>query len=81
MEFLEQKKNILKEQSEILLEKFKEITGRENELRNTIAILESKQVNIKKLNEKFSLLQTTLLRQSDLLKSLVMIKRKSRKNC
>ncbi|RPI60715.1 MAG: chromosome segregation protein SMC, partial [Ignavibacteriales bacterium] len=60
VEFLEQKKNILKEQSEILLEKFKEITGRENELRNTIAILESKQVNIKKLNEKIQSLTNNI---------------------
>ena len=52
VEILELKKNALKVQSDILLEKFKEITGRENELRNTIAILESKQVNIKKLNDK-----------------------------
>ena len=55
IEILEQKKNALKEQSDILLEKFKEITGRENELRNTIAILESKQINIKKLNEKIQI--------------------------
>ncbi len=52
VKILEQKKTALKEQSDILLEKFKEITGRENELHNTIAILESKQVNIKKLNGK-----------------------------
>ncbi|MBK7631445.1 MAG: chromosome segregation protein SMC [Ignavibacteriales bacterium] len=58
--FLEQKKNILKEQSDLLLEKFKEITGRENELRNTIAILESKQVNIKKLNDKIQSLTNNI---------------------
>ncbi len=58
--FLEEKKNLLKEQSEILLEKFKEITSRENELRNTIAILESKQVNIKKLNDKIQTLTNNI---------------------
>lgn len=58
--FLDQKKSALKEQSDLLLEKFKEITGRENELRNTIAILESKQVNIKKLNDKIQLLTNTI---------------------
>jgi chromosome segregation protein len=47
VETLEKKKNALKEQSDILLEKFKEITGRENELRNTIAILESKHIKRK----------------------------------
>lgn len=60
LEFLELKKNLLKEQSEILLEKFKEITGRENELRNTIAILESKQVNIKKLSDKIQSLTNNI---------------------
>ena len=60
IEILEQKKNALKEQSDILLEKFKEITGRENELRNTIAILESKQINIKKLNEKIQILTNNI---------------------
>ncbi|MDY0083607.1 MAG: chromosome segregation protein SMC, partial [Ignavibacteriaceae bacterium] len=58
--FLDQKKIALKEQSDLLLEKFKEITGRENELRNTIAILESKQVNIKKLNDKIQVLTNTI---------------------
>lgn len=60
LEILEQKKNALKEQSDILLEKFKEITGRENELRNTVAILESKQVNIKKLNDKIQSLTNNI---------------------
>jgi len=60
LEILEKKKNALKDQSDILLEKFKEITGRENELRNTVAILESKQVNIKKLNEKIQSLTNNI---------------------
>jgi len=58
--FLEEKKNILREQSDLLLEKFKEINNRENELRNTIAILESKQVNIKKLNDKIQALTNNI---------------------
>ena len=60
VEILELKKDALKEKSDILLEKFKEITGRENELRNTIAILESKQVNIKKLNDKIQSLTNNI---------------------
>jgi chromosome segregation protein len=60
LEILEQKKYSLKEQSDILLEKFKEITGRENELRNTVAILESKLVNIKKLNDKIQSLTNNI---------------------
>lgn len=60
LEFLEQKKTILKEQSDLLLDKFKEINSRENELRNTIAILESKQVNIKKLNDKIQALTNNI---------------------
>ncbi len=52
LKVLEQKKLELKAQSDILLENFKEITGRENELKNTEAVLESKQRIISKLNEK-----------------------------
>lgn len=71
LEFLEQKKNILKEQSEILLEKFKEITGRENELRNTIAILESKQVSIKKLNDRIQSLTNNIAKTVGFIEELV----------
>lgn len=70
LEILEQKKNALKEQSDILLEKFKEITGRENELRNTIAILESKQVNIKKLNDKIQVLTNNIAKTVGFLEEL-----------
>ncbi len=52
LKILEQKKTALKTQSDILLENFKEITGRENELKNTETVLESKQGIISKLNEK-----------------------------
>lgn len=47
---LEIKKVELKAQSDILLENFKEITGRENDLKNTEAALTSKQDVIGKLN-------------------------------
>lgn len=49
---LELKKIELKAQSDILLENFKEITGRENDLKNTEAALASKQDIINKLNER-----------------------------
>jgi chromosome segregation protein len=71
LEILEQKKTALKEQSDILLEKFKEITGRENELRNTIAILESKQVNIKKLNQKIQSLTNNIAKTVGFIEELV----------
>jgi chromosome segregation protein len=71
LEILEQKKNSLKEQSDILLEKFKEITGRENELRNTIAILESKQVNIKKLNDKIQSFTNNIAKTVGFIEELV----------
>lgn len=71
LKVLEQKKNILKEQSELLLEKFKEITGRENELRNTVAILESKQVNIKKLNDKIQALTNNIAKTVGYIEELV----------
>ena len=57
---LEQKKAALKEQSDLLLEKFKEITGRENDLKNTEAILEAKKENINRLNEKILSLTNTI---------------------
>jgi len=60
VETLEEKKAVLKEQSDILLEKFKEITGKENELRNTIALLEAKQNNIIKLNDKIQSLTNNI---------------------
>ena len=52
LKVLEEKKAALKVQSDVLLENFKEITGRENDLKNTIAVLESKKEIISKLNEK-----------------------------
>ena len=52
LKVLEQKKTDLKKQSDILLENFKEITGRENDLKNTETVLESKKEIIRKLNEK-----------------------------
>ncbi len=57
---LEQKKTTLKQQSDILLENFKEITGRENDLSNTEAVLESKKENIGKLNERILVLTNNI---------------------
>ncbi|MFZ1519128.1 MAG: chromosome segregation protein SMC [Ignavibacteriaceae bacterium] len=80
LEFLEQKKTILKEQSEILLEKFKEITGRENELRNTIAILESKHVSIKKLNDRIQSLTNNIAKTVGFIEELLNDKEEIQKN-
>ncbi|MHB1685986.1 MAG: chromosome segregation protein SMC [Ignavibacteriaceae bacterium] len=49
---LEEKRNFLKTQSELLLDKFKEITGKENELSNVEKSLEAKNFSIGKLNDK-----------------------------
>lgn len=49
---LEEKRKSLKEQSDLLIEKFKEITNKENELSNLEKSLESKNNTISKLNEK-----------------------------
>jgi chromosome segregation protein len=49
---LETKRNKLKEYSELQLDKFKEITGRENELSNLEKALEVKNSAINKLNQK-----------------------------
>lgn len=57
---LEQKKTTLKQQSDILLENFKEITGRENDLSNTEAVLESKKEIIGKLNERILVLTNNI---------------------
>lgn len=73
--FLEEKKTTLKEQSDLLLEKFKEINNRENELRNTIAILESKQVNIKKLNDKIQSLTNNIAKTVGFIEELGSDKR------
>jgi chromosome segregation protein len=51
---LEEKRVQLKAHSEILLEMFKEITGKENELKNTEDLLNQKTELIAKLNEKIS---------------------------
>ncbi len=57
---LERKKTNLKQQSDILLENFKEITGRENDLSNTEAVLESKKEIIGKLNERILVLTNNI---------------------
>ena len=52
----ETKRNFLKTQSEMLLKKFKEITGNENDLANVEKSLQAKNLSISKLNEKIQLL-------------------------
>ena len=49
---LDEKRKQLKQESDILLEKFKEITGKENELRNTENLLKQRTESIAKLNDK-----------------------------
>ncbi|HSL88605.1 MAG TPA: AAA family ATPase, partial [Ignavibacteriaceae bacterium] len=49
---LDKKRSQLKQQSDILLEKFKEITGKENELHNTENLLKQRTESIVKLNDK-----------------------------
>lgn len=60
LNILDQKKTALKEQSDVLLENFKEITARENDLKNTESVLASKNEHISKLNEKILLLTTNI---------------------
>ncbi|MFO7446734.1 MAG: chromosome segregation protein SMC [Ignavibacteriaceae bacterium] len=49
---LEEKRNNLKTQRELLLDKFKEITNKENDLSNISKSLEAKNESISKLNER-----------------------------
>ena len=51
---LDEKRNALKQHSDILMERFKEITNKENEFSNVEKSLETKNVSINKLNEKIS---------------------------
>jgi chromosome segregation protein len=60
LNILDQKKSALKEQSDILLDNFKEITARENDLKNTEAVLASKNEHVSKLNEKILVLTTNI---------------------
>ena len=60
LKILEEKKAALKNQSDVLLENFKEITSRENDLKNTESILESKKESIQKLNEKIQTLTNNI---------------------
>ena len=52
----ETKRNFLKSQAEMLLQKFKEIAGNENDLANIKRSLHSKNLSISKLNEKIQFL-------------------------
>ncbi len=51
---LDEKRNTLKQHSDILMERFKEITNKENEFSNVEQSLETKNISINKLNEKIS---------------------------
>ena len=57
---LEEKRNILKLHSDLLLEKFKELTNSENELSNVEKSLENKNTSISKLNEKIQSLTNNI---------------------
>ncbi len=57
---LDEKRTQLKNQSDVLLDIFKEITGKENELRNTEDLLKQKTDLILKLNDKISSLTNNI---------------------
>ncbi len=57
---LEEKNKNLKSQSDILLEKFKEITNKENDLSNLEKSLTTKNISIGKLNEKIQSLTNNI---------------------
>ena len=70
LKILDNKKAALKDQSDVLLENFKEITGRENDLKNTEAVLESKKELIRKLNEKIQSLTNNIAKTVGYLEEL-----------
>ncbi len=67
---LEEKRVQLKVQSDVLLEKFKEITGKENELHNTEDLLKQKTEAINKLNEKILILSSNVAKTVGYLEEL-----------
>ena len=71
---LEQQKQALKEQSAILLDNFKEITARENDLKNTEAVLVSKNEIISKSNEKILQLTTNIAKTVGFIEELAVEK-------
>lgn len=67
---ISEERNILKQQSDILLEKFKEITGKENELNNTQTLLKQRTDSIAKLNDKILNLTTNVAKTVGYLEEL-----------
>ncbi len=67
---LDEKRNQLKIQSEILLEKYKEITGKENELHNTGELLKQRVESISKLNDKILALTNNIAKTVGYLEEL-----------
>jgi chromosome segregation protein len=76
-ENIEEKRAFLKTQSEILLEKFKEIANKENDLSNLQAALESKNIQIGKLNEKIQSLTGNIAKTVGYIEELENDKRKT----
>jgi len=67
---LEKKRIKLKEHSDLLLDKFKDITGKENELSNIEKSLESKNLSISKLNQKILSLTSNIAKTVGYLEEL-----------
>lgn len=67
---LEEKRKYLKSQSESLIEKFKEITNKENDLANIVKSLESKNEAIGKMNDKIQALTNNIAKTVGYLEEL-----------
>ena len=67
---LEDKRNYLKSQSEALIEKYKEITNKENDLANIIKSLQAKNDSIEKLNDKIQVLTNNIAKTVGYLEEL-----------
>jgi len=74
---LEEKRNFLKTQSDLLLEKFKEIAGKENDLSNIEKSLQSKNSSISKLNEKIQSLTGNIAKTVGYLEELSQEKKET----
>ena len=67
---LEEKRNYLKSQSDALIEKYKEITNKENDLANIIKSLQAKNDSIEKLNDKIQALTNNIAKTVGYLEEL-----------
>ncbi len=76
-EELDEKRNFLKTQADILLDKFKEITGKENELSNIEKSLQSKNSSISKLNDKIQSLTGNIAKTVGYLEELSQEKKET----